>query len=94
VRNGLLWHLLEQQLAGTRIEKIDRLGIAADARKATGFGLLAALTVDGVPANLPAATGAAGSRLLGSLTPGSSMNWARCLAWMAAQTATLALVQD
>ena len=25
--------------------------------------------------------------VLGSLTPGSSINWARCLAWMAAQTA-------
>ena len=29
----------------------------------------------------------AGSRLLGSLTPGSSANWARCLSWMAAQLA-------
>ncbi len=48
--------------------------------------MLAALTVDGVPANVPSATGAAGSRLLGSLTPGSSTNWSRCLAWMATQT--------
>ena len=49
------------------------------------FGLLAVLTVDGVSGNVPSATGAAGPRLLGSLTPGSSANWARCLAWMAAQ---------
>jgi len=94
VRNGLLWHLLEQQLKGTVIDKTDRFGIAAEARKALGFGMLAALTVDGVPANLPGATGAAGSRLLGSLTPGSSANWARCLAWMAAQTAPLAVAQE
>jgi hypothetical protein len=51
------------------------------------FGLLAALTVDGVPANLPSATGASGSRVLGSLTPGSTVNWSRCLAWMAARNA-------
>jgi len=94
VRNGLLWRLLEQQLNGTVIHKTDRFGIAAEARKALGFGMLAALTLDGVPANLPAATGAAGSRLLGSLTPGSSANWARCLAWMAAQTAPLAVAAE
>jgi anhydro-N-acetylmuramic acid kinase len=94
VRNGLLWHLLEQQLAGIPLDKTDSLGVPADTRKALGFALLAALTVDGVPGNLPAATGAAGARLLGSLTPGSSANWARCLAWMAAQTAPLAVYQE
>jgi anhydro-N-acetylmuramic acid kinase len=85
-RNGLLWHLLEQQLGGLPLARTDEAGVPADARKALSFGLLAALTVDGVPANVPSATGAAGSRLLGSLTPGSSANWSRCLAWMAAQT--------
>jgi anhydro-N-acetylmuramic acid kinase len=89
VRNGLLWHLLEQQLGGVPLERVDRCGIPAAARKAVCFGALAALTLDGVPGNLPSATGAAGARLLGSLTPGSSTNWARCLAWMAAQTAPL-----
>jgi anhydro-N-acetylmuramic acid kinase len=90
VRNGLLWHLLEQRLAGTPLSKTDELGIPADALKVTGMGLLAALTVDGVPGNIRSATGASGSRLLGSLTPGSTANWARCLAWMANQTAPLA----
>jgi anhydro-N-acetylmuramic acid kinase len=85
VRNGLLWHLLQQQLTGVPLQRTDAAGVSADARKALSFGILAALTVDGVPANLPAATGAAGSRLLGSLTPGSSANWARCLAWMTGQ---------
>ncbi len=87
VRNGLLWRLLEQQLAGIAVEKTDVCGVPSDARKAITFGILSALTVDGVPANVPSATGAAGSRVLGSLTPGSPANWARCLAWMAAQTA-------
>jgi anhydro-N-acetylmuramic acid kinase len=89
VRNGLLWHLLEQGLGGVPVQRTDEAGVPADARKALAFGLLAALTLDGVPANVPSATGAAGSRLLGSLTPGSSANWARCVAWMATQTAPL-----
>jgi anhydro-N-acetylmuramic acid kinase len=84
-RNGLLWHLLGQQFGGLPLERTDRHGIPADARKAMTFAILAALTVDGVPANVPSATGAAGSRLLGSLTPGAPANWSRCLAWMAAQ---------
>ena len=90
VRNGLLWHLLERQLEGIPLERTDAHGVPADARKAVGVGLLAALTVDGVAANVPAATGATGERLLGSLTPGSSVNWARCLKWMASQLAPLA----
>lgn len=85
VRNGLLWHLLEQQLTGVPVEKTDAHGVPAGARKALAFGLLAALTLDGITANVPAATGAAGARLLGSITPGSAANWTRCLAWMAAQ---------
>jgi anhydro-N-acetylmuramic acid kinase len=87
VRNGLLWHLLEQQLGGIPVSRTDEVGMPADVRKALSFGVLAALTLDGVAGNVPSATGAAGSRLLGSLTPGSSPNWARCLAWMASQSA-------
>jgi anhydro-N-acetylmuramic acid kinase len=84
VRNGLLWKLLEQQLPQMPLERIDRYGVPAGARKAVAFAGLAALTLDGVPANLTTATGACGSRLLGSITPGSAANWARCLAWMGA----------
>ncbi|MGE3807095.1 MAG: anhydro-N-acetylmuramic acid kinase [Gemmataceae bacterium] len=87
VRNGLLWHLLEQQLAGITLERTDACGIAADVRKPLAFGVLAALTMDGVAGNVPSATGAGGGRLLGSITPGSAANWSRCLSWMSAQTA-------
>jgi hypothetical protein len=68
------------------MERTDAVGVPAEARKAVSIGLLTALAVDGVPANVPSATGATGSRLLGSWTPGSALNWARCLAWMAAQS--------
>lgn len=85
-RNGLLRHLLAQQLGdGHVVEPIDAAGIPSHARRAVAAGLLAALCLDGVPANLPQATGATGSRLLGSLTPGSPSNWARCLSWMTQQ---------
>jgi anhydro-N-acetylmuramic acid kinase len=84
VRNGLLLHLLGQQFPNSQLERTDAVGVPARFRKALSFGMLAALTLDGVATNVPAATGAAGSRLLGSITPGSAANWARCLAWMAA----------
>jgi anhydro-N-acetylmuramic acid kinase len=91
VRNGLLWRLLEQQLAPLPLESLDAHGVPAHARKAVAAAGLAALTMDAVPGNVPAVTGATGPRLLGHVTPGSSGNWARCLAWMANQTAPLRL---
>jgi anhydro-N-acetylmuramic acid kinase len=94
VRNGLLWRLLEQQFGSIAMERIDALGVPAHGRKAMSLGMLAALTLDGVPGNLPSATGAAGARLLGSLTPGSSSNWARALNWMAAQVSLPVEVVD
>lgn len=81
-RNGFLWKLLEQQLPGLPLERVDAHGVPSAARKPLAFAGLAALTLDGVPASLTTATGASGSRLLGSLTPGSPPNWSRCLAWM------------
>ena len=69
--------------AATKLERLDAYGVPGDARKPLAFGLLAALLLDGVPASVPSATGAPGSRLLGNLTPGGNTNWARCLSWMA-----------
>jgi anhydro-N-acetylmuramic acid kinase len=91
VRNGLLWRLLEQGLESVPLERLDQHGIPVDARRAVAFAGLAALALDGVSANLPSVTGASGSRLLGTITPGSPVNWARCLAWMASQTSPLNL---
>jgi anhydro-N-acetylmuramic acid kinase len=87
VRNGFLWHLLEQQLNPTPLETTDHHGIPAEARQAVTNAGLAALCIDGVPINLPSVTGAGGQRLLGQITPGQRDNWARCLAWMSRQTA-------
>jgi anhydro-N-acetylmuramic acid kinase len=83
VRNGLLWHLLEQRLQPIVVEKTDAHGVPAEAVHAVAHAGLAALTLDGVPTNLPSVTGASGQRVLGQVAPGSSANWSRCLAWMA-----------
>jgi anhydro-N-acetylmuramic acid kinase len=82
VRNGFLWHLLEQKLHPIPLEKSDLHGVPAEACKAVAHAGLAALAMDGVPVNLPSVTGATGARLLGQFTPGNSENWARCLTWM------------
>ncbi|MEX0856095.1 MAG: anhydro-N-acetylmuramic acid kinase [Gemmatimonadota bacterium] len=49
----------------------EALGLDPDAREAAAFALLAWAHLQGVPANVPAVTGASGPRILGSLTPGS-----------------------
>ncbi len=84
-RNGLLWRLLKERLPEASLSSSDALGIPTEAKEAVDAALLAALTLDGVPANVPRTTGAGGTRLLGHLTPGSTSNWHRCLAWMTGQ---------
>jgi anhydro-N-acetylmuramic acid kinase len=85
VRNGLLWRLLEQNLERIPVERLDEHGLPCEARKAVAFAGLAALTLDSAATNMPSASGTARSRLLGNFSPGTSANWARCLAWMTAQ---------
>ncbi|MCE9530074.1 MAG: anhydro-N-acetylmuramic acid kinase [Planctomycetes bacterium] len=85
-RNGLFWRLLEQETTGLTLHRLDDLAVPAQARQAAGAAVLAALTMDGIPASSPGSTGAVG-RLLGRVTPGEPRNWARCLRWMAEQTA-------
>ena len=89
VRNGFLWHLIEQMLTPVPIEKTDAYNVPGEARSAIANAGLVALTMDGVPTNLPGVTGATGPRLLGAMTPGEPRNWNRCLAWMAHQAAPM-----
>lgn len=94
VRNGFLWRLLEERFPGVPLERTDTLGVPAEAKEAVNAAVLACLTLDGVPANVPSATGAAGGRLLGSLTPGSETNWSFCLGWMTGRVPDLAYDED
>lgn len=55
--------------AGRAFRLFDELFFPGDAKEAVAFALLGYLTVHGQPANLPAATGARGARVLGAITP-------------------------
>lgn len=81
-RNGFFWRLLEQELAGVVLHRLDELGMPAQARQGADAAVLAAFMMDGVPAGSAGTTGAVG-RILGRVTPGEPRNWSRCLNWMA-----------
>jgi anhydro-N-acetylmuramic acid kinase len=49
--------------------RIDDLGVPSRAKEAIAFALLGAATLDGVPSNVPSATGARRAVVLGSITP-------------------------
>jgi len=70
VRNPTLISLLRQQLPGVRLVPSDELGAPGDAKEAIAFALIGWLTWHGLPANVPAGTGARGPRVLGAITPG------------------------
>ena len=61
---ALAGHLLPMPLV-----RFDNLFFDGDAKEAVAFALLGYLTLHGQPGNLPAATGARGARVLGSITP-------------------------
>ncbi|MEP6687483.1 MAG: anhydro-N-acetylmuramic acid kinase [Gemmatimonadales bacterium] len=63
---------LERRLAaegGHRLRRFDQLFFPGDAKEAVAFALLGYLTLHGQPGNVPAATGATGPRVLGTVTP-------------------------
>ena len=62
---------LERRLAdgGARLLRFDDLFFPGDAKEAVAFALLGYLTLHGQPGNVPAATGASGPRVLGTVTP-------------------------
>jgi len=84
-RNGLFWRLLEQEIPGVLLHRLDDIGVSSQARQAASAAVMAAMAMDGIPASSPGATGAVG-RLLGRVTPGEPRNWARCLRWMGEQS--------
>lgn len=68
-RNPTLMAALARALAGRRVVRFDELYFDADAKEAVAFALLGWLTLQGRPGNVPSATGAAGPRVLGRITP-------------------------
>lgn len=76
VRNPHLMARLAERLAPAQVVSSGEYGLPPDAKEAIAFALLAYAFLEGVPANLPAATGAVRPVLLGSLTPGGATS--RC----------------
>jgi len=72
VRNVTLMTALRRRLEGTRVARLDDLGVPAGTKEALAFAFLAHLTLCGEPGNLPGATGARHAVVLGSITPGAS----------------------
>ena len=62
-------HLSRLQGGPARLRRFGELFFDGDAKEAVAFALLGYLVLHGQPGNLPAATGARGFRLLGSVTP-------------------------
>jgi anhydro-N-acetylmuramic acid kinase len=58
--------------APTRVSEFDDLGLSAQGKEAYTMAVIGFLTVHGLPATIPSATGAATTSILGSLTPGAA----------------------
>ncbi|WP_344470069.1 anhydro-N-acetylmuramic acid kinase [Nakamurella flavida] len=70
-RNPVLLQGLRAALDGTRVLLTDEFGAPADEKEAIAFALVGWCSWHGLPGALPAATGARGPRVLGTLTPGA-----------------------
>lgn len=67
--NRQLMQRLQALLPGTQVARSDEAGLPVMQVEAAAFAWLAMRFVRGLPGNLPAVTGAAGTRILGALHP-------------------------
>jgi anhydro-N-acetylmuramic acid kinase len=51
------------------VRTLEDMGMCSAAKEAIAFALLGAATLDGIPSNIPSATGARRAVTLGSITP-------------------------
>jgi anhydro-N-acetylmuramic acid kinase len=68
-RNPTLMRMLREELAPVPVEPIDAYGVDGRAKEAMAFALLAHDALEGLPTNVPGATGARGAVTLGKLVP-------------------------
>ena len=67
--NTTLVKMLQQGLSKSRVLLSDEFGINCDAREAISFAILAYATIKGIKSNVPSATGAKQSLVLGKIIP-------------------------
>lgn len=68
-RNPLLMSRLACLLPGTEVTSTDEAGVSGDDMEALAFAWLAWRTLEGLPGNLPAVTGASSPTVLGAIFP-------------------------
>ena len=68
-RNATLVKMLREKLRTAEVKTTDEFGIDAQAKEAVCFAILAAATIRAVPNNIPSATGAERSVVLGKIVP-------------------------
>jgi len=65
-----LYQFLEDYLVDISVNTVDDFGIPSDGKEALAFAILANQTISGNPGNVPSATGAKESVVLGKIIPG------------------------
>ncbi len=68
--NPLMMERMKALSGSTAVELMSRLGVDPREKEPALFALIGLLTIHGLPGNVPSCTGAAGPRILGSITPG------------------------
>ncbi len=68
--NPVLFRFLKDYLVDINISTVDNFGIPSNAKEALAFAILANETICGNPGNVPSATGAKESVVLGKIIPG------------------------
>jgi anhydro-N-acetylmuramic acid kinase len=68
-KNPVLMEEVREAVAPATVLTTDDLGVSGASKEALAFAVLAAATLDGVPSNVPSATGARRAVVLGSITP-------------------------
>ena len=71
VANPALMAALARRLAPAPVRSLESLGVPPGAKEAMAFAMLGHLTLSGLPGNVPGATGATHSVVLGHVTPGA-----------------------
>ena len=72
IRNPTLMGRIRALTAPAHVREFDELGMSAQGKEAYTMAVIGFLTVHGLPATIPSATGAASSSILGSVTPGAA----------------------
>jgi anhydro-N-acetylmuramic acid kinase len=70
--NPTLLAMLRRELQPVRVAPMDEFGLDPRAKEAVSFAILAYATAEGIPNNVPSATGARDAVILGKIVPGAT----------------------